>query len=186
MIEKETWIFINSFAPWVSGIGALLAVITSLHLAKRESIKLKLSLGIRALIVENSGPGHGTDYVWLTITNIGIRSATISQLYWKFNPFKKGGFMWIAPRNQLSSQFPISIKDGQSANYAIPIEEFKERFAKSVVKELRGINGIWKKYFAKFYVLTSGGNQFGIPIETDLWRLLIELKNTGIKKGISS
>ena len=37
MFDRETWQFINTFAPWVAGLGTLLAVYTALRLAGRQS-----------------------------------------------------------------------------------------------------------------------------------------------------
>jgi len=33
LVETETWKFINTFAPWFSAIGTILAVVTSLYSA---------------------------------------------------------------------------------------------------------------------------------------------------------
>jgi len=42
-MDRYTWEFINSFAPWVAGIGSILAVIVSLYLAlKYQGIRLKV------------------------------------------------------------------------------------------------------------------------------------------------
>ena len=37
LFDRETWLFINGFAPWLAALGTLLAVIVSLHLARRAS-----------------------------------------------------------------------------------------------------------------------------------------------------
>ena len=37
MFDRETWLFINSFAPWLAALGTVAAVIVSLYLARRAS-----------------------------------------------------------------------------------------------------------------------------------------------------
>jgi hypothetical protein len=39
--DRETWTFVNSFAPWLSAIGTLAAVITSLYLATADRTRLR-------------------------------------------------------------------------------------------------------------------------------------------------
>ncbi len=82
MLDQELWSFINSFAPWLSAVGTIAAVITSLYLARKDArINLKVSAGVRMLFVEGKGPGGGSRFVSLDVTNAGRRVATINSLY---------------------------------------------------------------------------------------------------------
>lgn len=47
----DYWKFVNSFAPWLSAIGTLSAVIVAIYLARRDKfVRLKCAAGIRMLI----------------------------------------------------------------------------------------------------------------------------------------
>jgi hypothetical protein len=49
-MDKEIWQVINTFAPWLSAIGTVSAVIASLYLATRDRrISLKISAGHKLL-----------------------------------------------------------------------------------------------------------------------------------------
>ena len=37
LFDRETWLFINSFAPWLAALGTVAAVIVALYLARRAS-----------------------------------------------------------------------------------------------------------------------------------------------------
>jgi hypothetical protein len=110
MFEEDTWRFINSFAPWLAALGTIAAVLTSLYLARRsDRIDLRLSVGIRILAIQGGGSDHGNEFVWADVTNLGRRSATITHLFWKPVPWRKGGLIWIPAQNQYSSQFPVTL-----------------------------------------------------------------------------
>jgi hypothetical protein len=47
-MDRETWRFINTFAPWLSAVGTLVAVAVSLYLARKSNrIELEVSAGLR-------------------------------------------------------------------------------------------------------------------------------------------
>lgn len=155
---QDTWLFINSFAPWLAAIGTLSAVVVSLYLARRsDRIRLKVSLSISVLVIEGGGPGHGTEHVWLTVTNLSRRQAVLTQLFWKPVPWKKSGAVWITPINAVSSKLPISLGDGQSANYLHPIEDFREQFSEGARLWYTGMLGKVRLRLTKISVVTSTG-----------------------------
>jgi hypothetical protein len=72
MFDTETWKFINTFAPWVSAIGTIAAVITSLYLAIRDyKIRLKVD-NFEATVSFHHNNEHPNFQV-LHITNVGSR-----------------------------------------------------------------------------------------------------------------
>ncbi len=176
ILGQETWLFINSFAPWLAAAGTVAAVITSLYLSRRgDRISLKLSVGIRELVVSKEGSGHTTDVLWFNVTNLGRRSATLTQLYWKTNPLRKPGFVWVAPRNSYSSEFPVTLKDGDTANYVMPLDEFENNVAPYMKKKLSGRWGRLKSWLVFAYVATSTGDVFCKRPEVELRQRLLEL-----------
>ncbi len=51
MGDRSLWLFINSFAGWLSALGTIAAVIVALYLARRDSrIRLKVVVGLRLLL----------------------------------------------------------------------------------------------------------------------------------------
>lgn len=172
MMDKETWEFINSFAPWLSALGTIAAVITSLYLARRgDRITLKVTLGIRQVAVQGGGPEHGRELVWLNVTNLGRRAATITQLYWRPAPWRKRGAIWLAPQNVYSSPFPITLVDGQTANYTLLVEEFCANFGDYAREVFSGIRGVLRLRMLRIYVYTSTGDAFKQKPEKPLKKL---------------
>jgi hypothetical protein len=172
MLDQDTWRFINTFAPWMSAFGTLAAVVTSLYLARRtDRIRLKLDIGIRILSVQGAGPGHGTQLVFLCVTNIGRRTATVTHLYWKPVPWRKSGILWIAPQNIYSSVFPITLADGQSANYASPLEDFRQNFSSHAKTHFAGVAGAVRLHLTRMCVGTSTGEVFRTKLEEPLRKL---------------
>ena len=171
--NRETWRFINSFAPWLSAIGTLLAVITSLYLARRGNrISLKLILGIRKVAALGGGTDHGQELIWLNIVNLGRRAATITSLHWRPLPWKRWGLIWLAPSNIYSSRFPVTLNDGQEANYALEIERFRENFRDFARKQYSGHFGGLKLHFLRVCVSTSTGAVYKKKPEKPLRELL--------------
>jgi hypothetical protein len=173
MLDQETWLFINTFAPWLAALGTIAAVVTSLYLARRsDRIDLRLSVGIRTLALLGGGAGHGTDFVFLNITNLGRRSATLTAIFWKPVPWRKSGLFWIPPQNANSSSFPITLTDGQSANYALPVAQFEENFRDYAHEMFSGFTGFIRLRLVRMCVSTSTGDQFSQEPEKQLRDLL--------------
>jgi hypothetical protein len=161
LLDRETWKFINTFAPWLAAFGTLSAVVTSLYLARRsDRVVLDVRVGIRSLAVRGGGPRHGTELLWVNITNLGRRSATLTALYWRPVPWRKAGWLWLAPENDLSSPFPTTLTDGQSANYAMPIAEFLKNFSGFARETFAGCTGWVRLRLLRFHVTTSTGQSF--------------------------
>ena len=75
IFNEETWKFINTFAPWLSAIGTLMAVAVSLYLARHDKrIRLEVNAGHRLLITEGQKGPH-PEYLLIRIVNIGHREA---------------------------------------------------------------------------------------------------------------
>lgn len=183
-IAKETWQFVNTFAPWLSAFGTIAAVVTALYLARRaDKIRLQLRVGIRMVAVRGGGEDHGKEYVWVSITNLGRRKAHITHMFWKPVPWRKSGLIWIAPENQYSSKFPTTIDDGESANYVLPVEEFKERFKERAQDFFAGFAGSIRLRTLRFCVSTSTGDTYYQRPEAELRALLGEIANRETVSG---
>jgi hypothetical protein len=170
-MDQETWRFINTFAPWLSALGTFTAVWVSLYLARKTNrADLILSFGIRFLGVSDP---ESRVVVSLSITNVGLRSATVNKIFFRALPWRKRGSVWVPPRNAYSSAFPITLADGQSANYFSAVPEFERAFAEGFSNELQGFPGRpIRMRLLRIYVGTSTGDLFHQKPEQSLLRLM--------------
>lgn len=109
----------GSVADWVSGLGSLAAVITALYLATdSQRIKLTGYCGLR-LIVGGGGPQQ--ELVFLSVTNIGSRAATINNIGMRVGRFKKRQAIITAFRDAYSDGVPVTLQDGDVGKWGIPV-----------------------------------------------------------------
>ncbi|MFC1650571.1 hypothetical protein ACFL2X_03275 [Candidatus Latescibacterota bacterium] len=176
MIEKSTWEFINTFAPWFAAIGTLAAVIVSLYLARQDRrIKLKVSAGHRMLVTEGQ-QGKSPQYIVISVVNVGHREAKVTGIGWEVGLRKKISAYQTVPRDGLSSTIPVKLEDGDEANYYIPLQgELKwiESFNNDILKPHPKFNLI----FTKVVVFTSIGKVFKSKIEKGLQNKILEVIN---------
>ncbi|MBT7828480.1 MAG: hypothetical protein HN600_17980 [Bacteroidetes bacterium] len=178
MCDKEIWKFINSFAPWLSGIGAMLAVIVSLYLTRRDrNIRLAITATVSDLI--SPGSAETEKVITIDITNIGLRTATVVSIFWQAGILKKQNFIMIYSDHPLSHNLPKEIKDGEKALIIHPMESFfatnRETFSE-----------VFKKHFIKtklryFRVgtYTTTGKLVRCKVSKPLREIFLkELKNT--------
>jgi len=178
--DQQSWQFINTFAPWLAAVGTLAAVATSLYLARRaDRIFLEVRVGIRILAVRGGGGDHGTELIWVNITNLARRSAILTTLCWRPVPWSKAGAVWHAPENQYSSAFPITLTDGQSAYYAMPTPDFRKNFAGFARQTFRGPIGWARLRLLRFQVFTSAGPSFTAKPEKEV---LQQLRMVAVEK----
>jgi hypothetical protein len=180
MPDQETWRFINTFAGWLSATGTLVAVITSLYLARRsDRIRLKVTVGMRQLGLPEGHPDQGAEVMLVGVTNLGRRGATITLLFWRPVPWRrKEGFVGFAPVNPYSLPFPTTLTDGQVASYAFPSVEFQRNFGDYSRNTFGGTVGWIRLRLLRFEVQTSTGNRFAAaperPVKSALRRLAQE------------
>ncbi len=112
---------INSIGVWFAAIATFLAVILSLHLAKRsEKIKLKVYVGMRVIFDGDGSPQR--NYVGITVTNIADRIVTINSVGWTVGKKKKKKHCIQPFRSNESSQCPLILSYGESGTFLIPLD----------------------------------------------------------------
>ena len=85
-LSIEEWKFINSFSPWLSAIGTLLAVCVSLYISySTRKIALQVSSGI---IVFNEN-GADEEYLAINVINTGYRTVFLNNLVCGFRVVTK-------------------------------------------------------------------------------------------------
>lgn len=175
-MDQETWRFINSFAPWLSAAGTLIAVIATIYFSRKDKfLKLKVRAGIR-LIVSPHYPSN-TELVIVEVINIGIRKAKLTGIGLQIGRFNPEHFEFIPQRNDLiSSKLPINLDEGEYANYFFNINSIIE-----VMKSYHDIKVKNRKINIR--ANTSNGKSFIKGIDKSLnTRILEELSKTGIKE----
>ena len=129
MPDKNTWEFINTFAPWLSAIGTIAAVIVSLYLSMREKrIKLSVSAGHRIIF-----PGK-REILAIKVINKGFRKAKLVNIGWKIGILKKQYAVQTTEANLYSDKIPIILNEGEDANFHISFNDLIEDFSKNFVK----------------------------------------------------
>jgi len=71
----EQWAFINTFAPWVSAVGTLLAVIVSLYISYSTR---KISLKIYSDIYIFNEYEKDEEYIGIYVINTGYRTVFLN------------------------------------------------------------------------------------------------------------
>ncbi len=171
-MSRETWQFINTFAPWLSALGTLAAVVVSLYLASsRAKLKLRITVGHRVLA--GLGTGHFPDYLLIEVVNVGFRSARVTGLGWKVGLFQKSHALQVVDKGEYSSPLPVDLADGQEARYLIPFEgsaDWLNQFSNDFV----GHPVRLRLFTLKLQVFTSLGRKFERRVEMNLRKKIIE------------
>jgi hypothetical protein len=194
-VDWETWRFVNSFADWAAALATFAAVLVALYLARREDrIKLEVEAGVR---VEGRlgdqvvvlGPGAHVDgegaprLVWVHVTNVHRRSATVTHLFVRpaLSPSKRGVLLPHLPQGHYSSGVPVTLADGESADYGWPLAEFLA--GRDVAREYKGVLGAVKLMLVRVWVGTSTGHEFSCRPEKELRELLWTRARGGRRAG---
>ncbi|MBT4733308.1 hypothetical protein HOB87_15285 [Candidatus Woesearchaeota archaeon] len=98
-ISAEEWKFINTFAPWLSAIGTLLAVAVSLYISY-STRKIALTISSGTYVFNENGIDE--EYLAIYVTNIGI------------------GYKYIDANK--SSNFPCRLGENETAHLFVKIE----------------------------------------------------------------
>lgn len=171
-MNREIWEFINSFAPWLSGVGTLLVVIVSLYLARRDR---QIRLEIRATIMKVYGIFEtDIDVVSITITNLGFRTAAITGVWWSIGLLRKHPCFQVFPQyDEYHNAVRPKITDGEQVEYIIKLSDFD--------KNLDIFGEILSKLFLRFsiwtmkiVVFTTTGKYFKSRLSKPLRRHLLQ------------
>ena len=125
------WQLINSFAWWFSAIGTIGAVIVALALASRtHKINLKISAGHRVIFGGNASPDHLPEVLAISVTNTGVRVATVTHVGWRAGFFKKRYALQMTETSHdllsigiTNSNMPATLEDGASASWYVRLSD---------------------------------------------------------------
>jgi hypothetical protein len=122
--DHETWRFINSFAPWLSALGTLAAVILSLHLARRsERPRIRTRITLSTIVGERQPIAQGLKVLDFSVCNLGARPITVKNLCWQTGVLRKRHYIQIAPSNAYSARMPVKLDHGDTATFVFPLDE---------------------------------------------------------------
>ena len=127
MLDRETWTFVNTFAPWLSAVGTIAAVVVSLYLAQRSGkIKIRVSCGIYRVAGYGQSLAAAPEYLQIRAVNHGFREATIQGIMWQYGKWRtKQKLVMAPPVNPLSARLPARLAPGESASFLFTMTEFK-------------------------------------------------------------
>ncbi len=172
MLDRSTWEFINTFAPWFAAFGTFLAVVTSLYLAGRDRvIHLAVNAGIRTIVLPGQTIASGQDVVSISVTNVGYRAAAITGIFWKAGVIQSHIFHQVPPS---SPQLPCKLSDGDEVAFLFTMQQFKD----GVAPIIESLAGRWSATFharsIRAGVYTSIGKRFTTIIEKRLQQWFVD------------
>lgn len=169
-MTNDEWKYINTFAPWLSAIGTISAVVVSLYLARSEKpVRLKIQADTRTIIDSNN-----EEYLIIEAINIGSKKANIIGLGWTLGIFIKKSFIQIVKEDYTdlySSKLPISLMDGEEARWFVPLKG--KKWLKNFSTDLSFFPR-WSLYWMRLEVFTSNGGKFKTKIGKGLRQALLE------------
>ena len=136
----EQWAFINTFAPWVSAVGTLLAVIVSLYISYSTR---KISLKIYSDIYIYNEYEKDEEYIGIYVINTGYRTVFLNSttcISFQVGLLKKRNIVigWKHIDNAKSSNFPYRLGENETAYLFIKINnddgDWLENFKKKMLK----------------------------------------------------
>jgi hypothetical protein len=126
VLDPATKEWIQLVLNALTAFGTLAAVIVALRLANRERIEvIRGRAGERLIIQMGMRADEGTPIVNVEVTNLTMRTVTISNIGWRVGIFRRQRFVQIPDyRDPLTFKLPTKLDYGERANYNFPREEF--------------------------------------------------------------
>jgi hypothetical protein len=171
--DHDTWRFINTFAPWLSAIGTLLAVVISLYLARKtKEIKIKASIGHR-IVIEQGISAPYPEFIMIYVVNEGGRVVTITNIGWEIGLIRKRYAVQTLTGHPTSHRIPTRLGDGEEATYLIPLENNK-RWIADFVEGMLSQNPRLSLLTLRLMIYTSVGKPFSAKVEKSLKDIMLK------------
>lgn len=115
------WNAVSAIGQVVSAIATTIAIIVSLHLARRGE---RACLNIKCQIATTSPGNPDANFINISIANIGTRPERITSLGWASR--KRGGRRLVFKPSQLAShdKLPAQVGPGEAVQFAWKAEDF--------------------------------------------------------------
>ena len=176
LFSEDTLKVIDAFGSWISGLGAMLAVVVSLYLS-REASRPRAKISISVLEFFDGIPGNTQSFLGANITNIGNRPLKVTNIGWRWGlPFRRRHAIQLIFPGQLRRYFPNQpphdLSEGEQVTFVITCDP--EKWADDFSKSLMTIAPSWLSVkLLKFSVHTSYGHDFYVPLTKALRQILI-------------
>lgn len=132
----------NAAGTWVAGIATLLAVLVSLHLARRsERVRIKGTAGLRLIFAGDGTPAE--EHLQIGVVNHGDRVVIVNSVGWRIG--KKGGSRFcIQPvSGKWTQDYPKQLAHGEQASFLVSFKatpDWPTNFAKEFVRDVSDKN----------------------------------------------
>jgi hypothetical protein len=171
MIDEAMLRLLEVAGSWVSGIGALLAVGVSLHLARQQTaVKLAVTAGHRVIVTP--GEPEMPNYVSVHVVNLGQQPVTITNVGWRMGIFRKRYAVQLLHGIRLSHVPPVVLTTGQQAGFLVPLEGTD--WLENMASELNGAFPRLSAWMMRVQISTSVGKIVTRRLESDLRKLLVK------------
>lgn len=164
-ISHDEWKIINSFAPWFSAFGTILAVVVSLYLAYlNRKISLKISSNISIF-------NNGTDnrYFFIKVVNDGYNSAIINNILLQYGLFNKT-YIGIGDKNisaECSNPLPAKIEVGDAISLCVNINK-EDNMLEDFYNNFKKGNLYLNIFTLTIVVNTTSGKSFKNRVSKDI------------------
>lgn len=162
----------NAVGTWVAGITTLLAVIVSLHLARRsEKIRIKGTAGLRVIFAGDGAPAE--EHVQIGVVNHGDRVVIINSVGWRVGKKVDARFCIQPVSGHWTQDYPRQLAHGEQASFLVSfktIPAWPDHFAKTFIRDVSDKN----LKTLRALIHTSLGQTIEVVPEKDLLQRLRE------------
>lgn len=162
-LTKEEWEIAGSLAAWVGALATFLAVLTSLHLARRDT---RVALRVRADLSYIFAGESRQPFVSISVVNVGRQIVKVTSVGWCIGRKKKNRRVFAqltGPSVGISSPIPIILEHGHDAQWFLPAAEWM-----AGVSLLKDGDGVVDLDSFKVVARSSVGADFRAPITKNL------------------
>lgn len=128
----------NTVGTWLAGIATFLAVVVSLHLARKsERIRIKGNAGIRLIIAGDGTPTE--EHVQIGAVNHGDRTVIINSVGWRIGNKKNARFCVQSVSGQWTHICPKQLAHGEQASFLVSFKDapdWPNYFATTFIRDL--------------------------------------------------
>lgn len=184
MPDQSTWKFINTFAPWLSAAGTILATVVALYLGlsgRRE--KLQVSAGVWLSI---GGGVKQERFVRIGVTNVGHNELILQNVGWRVSWLKKQHALQMLDISPAlaginTKQLPCKLAPGDAWQYLIPVKYFEANSEKFFDTKLQHVFPAPHIRSLKVVAGTTRGKTFYASAFKEVRKLILDVKKSAKK-----
>ena len=166
---------------WVAGLATLLAVMTSLYLARRgERVRLKIWVGVRELLGGDGSPQD--ECVCFNVTNVGERPVVVNLVGWVVGRGKKRKYCVQTLSGPLTKQYPMELTHGKDAMFTVSLSSTPNWTSDFCARFINDPSGRSLKTL-RAQIFTSVGQTVEVKPETGLVDRLRLVTNRAVESG---